>query len=920
MSKIRFDKHIDIDTIPTLPAIAMEAIRLMEGDQSNFSSIADLLQNDQVLSGRILHYANSAFVGSRTEITTTARAISLLGFTTVRSIILSVAVFDCFSGQLSSRRDELVKFWLHSIGVAATAEILAAKLGFAQPDEAYLAGLVHDIGKLICFLHLPDAFVKVCQELERQGGYGIEAPLALEVEEEIMGITHTEVGKLVASQWLFPAGLVKAMWLHHQPVFATIKPDRDNLHQLIRFADVLCVSHSIGSSYFLSANAYDHQHYHFALENLLLHHQLSPADLEEIVKKVMERVNEMATILGINDADKYHSLVSSANQSLGHMSLSLDHRNRELVQANRVLDATYAMTRRLKSGLTIPEAVQEILAGAKEAFGVSRCLCMVVDAERDLFVGQIYTASEAENFEAPLGDGARPTPKASRHADLEAEAVQRLKQATLQFDQGGIVESGVAEIIAGSEFMASFFVADKRSNGRRERIIGELMLDFQGTDRGIGGPEALTRNFQVLATAAANGIERILLEKDLQLQAKEMAEASRKMEDSQRQLFHSHRLASVGRLAAGAAHEINNPLTIISLNLQIMDRLLAHGDGDGNQEIRSRLKVISGQEQRISKIIGDLMGFARPTQPKLDATDIGRVMNEVLTVIGDRVSMVNIKMDNRIPVDLPNVYVDAGQIEQVFMNLLINANHAMPDGGTLTLRAEVDRHNRVALSITDTGTGIAKENLGKIFDPFFTTKKEGEGTGLGLAICHSIVEHNGGVLQVRSEVGVGTTFVVRLPVDQGSRLQTMKKAVDQKRKASTTQEECRILIVDDERLLNEMLQECLRAAGYEVDGAYDGVEGIGQLRYKKYHLILLDIRMPRKDGLEVLKFVKDEYPDIPVIIVTGLASMEEIKATIKNGAFACIKKPFQLDKVLTKVNEALASSSCNPRPGLPKSA
>ena len=908
MSKIRFDKHIDIDSIPTLPAIAMEAIRLMEGDQSNFSSIAELLQNDQVLSGRILHYANSAFVGSRAEITTIARAISLLGFTTVRSLILSVAVFDCFSGPLASRRDDLVKFWLHSIGVAVCAEILATRLGFAQPEEAYLAGLVHDVGKLVCFLHLPEGFMKVCQELEKQGGYGIEAPLALEVEEELMGITHTEVGKLVANQWLFPASLTKAMWLHHQPVFATIKPDPDNLYQLIRFADVLCVAHGIGSSYFLSPSAYDHQHYHFALENLMQHHQLNVPDVEDVVQRVMTRVKEMTVILGISDADKYRSLVSSANQSLGSMSLGLEHRNRELLQANRVLDATYGMTRRLKSGMTTAEAIQEVIAGAREAFGVARCLCMVIDAKKETFVGQIFTPAGIEGFEAAMSDSGRASPPASgRNADLETEAVRRLRRATLEFDQGGIVESGVADIIAGSEFLASFFVADKRSDGRRERIIGELVLDFRGTEQGVGGMEALSRNFQVLATAAANGIERILLEKDLQAQAREMVEASRRMEESQRQLFHSHRLATVGRLAAGAAHEINNPLTIISLNLQIMDRLLTQEDAN-LKEIRDRLKVISGQELRISKIIGELMGFARPSQPKLEAIDIGRVMNDVLLVIGDRVSMTKITVDNQIPADLPKVYVDAAQIEQVFMNLLINANHAMPDGGSITLRAEVDRKGRVALSVTDTGTGIAKENLGKIFDPFFTTKREGEGTGLGLAICHSIVEHNGGALQVQSEVGVGTTFTVRLPLEQGSRLQTMKKAVDQKRKVAAVDEACRILVVDDERLLNEMLQECLRAAGYEVDGAFDGVEGIGLLRYKKYHLIMLDVRMPRKDGLEVLKFVKDEYPDIPVIIVTGLASMEEIKETVKNGAFACIKKPFQLDKVLLKVGEALAST------------
>ncbi len=907
MSRIRFDKHIDIDTIPTLPAIAMEAIRLMEGDQSNFSSIADLLQNDQVLSGRILHYANSAYVGARSEITTISRAISLLGFTTVRSIILSVAVFDCFSGPLASHRDDLVRFWLHSIGVAVTAETLATRLGFSQPDEAYLAGLVHDIGKLVCFLHLPDGFLKVCQELERQGGYGVEAPLALEVEEELMGITHTEVGKLVANQWLFPANLVKVMWLHHQPVFAPIKPDQENLHQLIRFADCLCVAHGIGSSYFLSPTPYDHQHYHFALENLQRHHQLSPADLDGIVQQVMERVKEMAAILGINDADKYRTLVTSANQSLGNMSLNLEQRNRELVQTNRVLDATHGMTRRLKSGMTIAQAVHEIITGARAAFGVPRCLCMAVDAKRELFVGQITTASGVEEFEVATNGGGVPRAIAGRNADLEAEALRRLRQATREFDQGGIVESGVVDIIKGSEFLATFFVADKKSDGRPERIIGELVLDFQGTDVGSGGMEVVSRNFQVLATAAANGIERILLEKDLQAQARELAEASRKMEESQRQLFHSHRLATVGRLAAGAAHEINNPLTIISLNLQIMERLFDQGESS-LAEIRHRLRVISGQEQRISRIIGELMGFARPSQPKLEATDIAKIMKDVLMVIGDRVSMTRIAVENRIPDDLPKVYVDGGQIEQVFMNLLINANHAMPDGGTITLGGEVDRKNRVALTIADTGTGISQENLAKIFDPFFTTKKEGEGTGLGLAICHSIVEHNGGALQVQSQEGEGTTFTVRLPVDQGSRLQTMKKAVDQKRKPAKADEECRILVVDDERLLNEMLQECLRSAGYEVDGAFDGVEGIGLLRYKKYHLIMLDIRMPRKDGLEVLRFVKDEYPDIPVIIVTGLASMEEIKETVKNGAFACIKKPFQLDKVLIRVSEALASS------------
>jgi len=911
MSRNRINKHIDVNSIPTLPAIAMEAIRLMEGEDSSFDSVADLLKNDQVLMGRILHYANSAFIGSRVEVATISRAISLLGFNTVRSLILSVSVFDCFKGNLAAKKDDFVSFWLHSIGVAVTAEILAKRLGFTVPDEAYLAGLMHDIGKLVCYLQFPEEFAGVCDALAQQGGYGTSKPIALDIEDEIMGTNHTEVGKLVAEQWMFPEPLIKALWLHHQPVFQTILPDQKNLFQLIRFADVVCVSHRIGSSYFLCADAYDHEHFHYALEKMMLHHSLETEDIEAIVLEARERVEELAKVLGIYDPQKYTNLVSSANASLGSMSINLDRQNKELVSENRVLEATYKMTRRLKSGLTIIDAIQEILLAVREGFGTSRALCMIVDKQKEQFVGLVSRDQAFDEFAVPANHHQMQLSSGRGGADIESEAIQRLKLASIEFDQGSIMESGAAEIVAGSEFLASFFVADKKTHGRPERIIGELMIDFQGVGSAFDKMEELARNFEIFSSAAASCIERILLVNDLHLQAREMAETSRKMEESQRQLFHSHRLATVGRLAAGAAHEINNPLTIISLNIQLMSKMLSQKDDAG--DIRERLAVISDQERRISKIIGDLMGFARPSQPKLSETDIFQLIKKVLSLTGDRAIGTKTEVENYVPNNLPHAFVDASQIEQVMINLLINANHAMPDGGKIILRAEVEKSGQVCVSVTDTGTGIAKGNLSKIFDPFFTTKKEGEGTGLGLAISHSIMEQNNGALRVSSEVGKGTTFTLLLPVDQGERLRALKKAVDQKVAKGEADETCRVLVVDDEQILNTMLQECLRAAGYEVDGAYDGVEGIELLRCKKYHLILLDIRMPRKDGLEVLAFIRDEYPDIPVIIVTGLASMEEIQETVRMGAYACLKKPFVIETVLAKASQAIADS-CKLRP------
>lgn len=896
--------YIDVDSIPTLPAIAIEAIRLMEGKHSNFKSVADLLRNDQVLAGRIIHYVNSAYTGARTEISTISRAIALLGFNTVRSIILSASVFDCFSSSVPKKKANLVNFWLHSIGVAVTTEALAKKLGFPNPEEAYIAGLIHDMGKLVSYIQNPEKFEEVCVELEKGGNYSTKNLLPLDVENQILGTNHTEIGKIIAKQWKFPKLLARAMWMHHQPVYETIKPDNDNICQLIRFADTLCVTHNIGSSYFLSTNAYDHQHYHYALENLIFYHNFSSTEIEDMMGDVLTKVKNVANILGFCDEEIYRNLVSSANVSLGSMSRNLEQKNQELTATNKVLDATYKMSHKLRSGLSLTETIQEIILAAKDAFGVKRCLCMIRNDLTHEYVGQVFSEESFEEFSVPISNIEIKTKLRESDSDIEEEALKRLKRANRDFSKGTILESGVADIVSGSQFLATFFLADKNAHGRPERIIGELMIDFQDTLNLENKLDELNRNFEILTAAAGSAIECILMEKDLDHQAKKMAAASRKMEESQRQLFHSHRLATVGSLAAGAAHEINNPLTIISLHLQMLERMLEKREN--TSELMERLKVISNQEQRISKIISELMGFARPSQPKLSASDVNEIMNRVLKVIGDRVSMGKIIVKNEINENLPRVKVDPLQIEQVFMNLLINANHSMAEGGTIILKAENKNSNIVTVQVTDTGTGIAKKNLGKVFDPFFTTKKEGEGTGLGLAICHSIVEHNGGTLLFDSIEGQGTTFYVNLPIDKVSRLKAMKKVIDQKqKKTESIPENYRILIVDDERLLNETVQECLRVAGYEVDGAYDGVEGIGMLNYKKYNLILLDIRMPRKDGLDVLEFVKEEYPEIHVIIITGLASVKEIKETVKMGAFAVIKKPFKIESVISKIDEAL---------------
>jgi len=906
MPQNNLENIIDIAQLPTLPAVAMEAIRLMNGDGATFDSVADLIKNDQVLAGKILNYANSAYVGARQKITTVPQAISVAGFNAVRSLTLSVAIFDCFAENLSHQRESLVNFWIHSIGVAATAEALAKKIDFPFKDEAYIAGLMHDIGKLICYVQFPDSFTQVCEELERQGSYSTKAHLPLETEQLLMGVNHVDCGTFIGERYNFPDFLSRAMWLHHQPVVEPIAPDLEDLPQLIRFADVLCVTHHVGSSYFLSATPINHDNYHFSLENLVRLHNLTEQDIDEIMGNVHRRVEEVSRVIGCWDEDSYHKLVSSANVSLGSMGLDLEQGNRELLETNQVLEATCNMNQKLNPGLTLKEASEIVVDAVCEAFDVSRCLCLIRDVEDRNFVGCSVDGNDYHDFELPISFADMPNGHINVKVDIEAEAASQLGLATHDLLHGKIQDSKIIKMVTGSSFMATFFMAGKDSRWRKEQLLGELVIDFaSGPDFVSYNMSALSKNFESMASSIGTAIERILLEIDLTRQAKKLAETSRKMEENQRQLFQTHRLATVGRLAAGAAHEINNPLTIISLNLQLIKRLL-NGVPD-NATLLERVQIIGDQETRISQIIQDLMGFARPSEPEFKPTDLAVLMEKVFKLFDTRIETQRIEVIKNILPDAPHILIDSQQVEQVFMNLLLNAYHAMPDGGTLTIDAKVTE-DYVEVLVSDTGTGISKENLGKIFDPFFTTKMEGEGMGLGLAICHSIVEHNRGTMKVSSELDKGSIFTVSLPVDKSSRLRELKGVLKSKKKETDVvngEAAPHLLVIDDERVLNDILQETLRAAGYKVEGAYDGVEGIEKLRHQKYHLVLLDIRMPRKDGLDVLKFIRREYPEVKVIIITGLASLPEIKETVKLGAFACLKKPFLLERVLETIDQAL---------------
>jgi two-component system NtrC family sensor kinase len=231
-------------------------------------------------------------------------------------------------------------------------------------------------------------------------------------------------------------------------------------------------------------------------------------------------------------------------------------------------------------------------------------------------------------------------------------------------------------------------------------------------------------------------------------------------------LLQSQKLAAIGQLSAGIAHEINNPLAIIRQEAEWMQLLLTKEEIAGPQEreeLKGSLRQIVQQVDRCTEIVRNLLDFARKREPVIQVVDVNRTVEDMTMLVEKEARHLNIKIVREYDQNLPAIYSDAPQLRQVFLNLLTNAAHAIGQDGTVTITTSRQGNGSVHIMISDTGCGIPPEDLKKIFDPFFTTKAEGKGTGLGLSICHGIIQRLGGEITVQSTVGQGATFTIVLP-------------------------------------------------------------------------------------------------------------------------------------------------------------
>ena len=386
----------------------------------------------------------------------------------------------------------------------------------------------------------------------------------------------------------------------------------------------------------------------------------------------------------------------------------------------------------------------------------------------------------------------------------------------------------------------------------------------------------------------------------------------KKLDDETRDIYHqllqAEKMAALGQTISGVAHELNNPLATIH---SWAERLTGRDTLD--PAVRRGLDTILSESQRAARIVRNLLTFARKRQTTRAMVDVNQVVRETLALRAYEQHVSNVTIIDALAAGLPQVFADGHQVQQVLLNLIINAEQAMLSSngrGILVVRTWHDpAQESVVLEINDDGPGIPDDLQPKIFDPFFTTKEVGQGTGLGLTVAYAIIQEHGGRIRLESRLGRGASFFVELPVGGGGHFPEVTSA----RAGQMSEEPSRggsILVVEDEAALAAAVADALHDAGYVVTHAADGEDALALVKRQSFDLVICDLKMPRLDGQQFHASLLRAVPALSkrVIFVTGDVAGTQAEHFLEGSGCRWLEKPFRLADLLKAVREGFASA------------
>ena len=878
-----------IEALPSLPSVANSILELVLNKDFDHAQLARIIETDPGLTLKILEHSNSATYIARGRVTQVEQGLNRLGSRVVQALMLSVLIKDSLIKGDKQGEAAQAALWKHNLATAVYASLIAAKSYPSLAGEAFGAGIMHDLGRVFLELYLPEEYAQVTERME-----DLFEPV-LDAEQAVFNTDHTAVGRWIAQKWNLPKPMTDVIWLHHHaaPALGALK-EGASLVAIVALSNILAHSTLMDAARVMGR---DRQR-QLGLQEML---GLDDKDMQAVVAAFAPAFAERAEPFDLegDQVGLFLSSLQKANQLLMRMSLDLEQANVRLEDAHRFTALGSRVGLKMSKARTADEVFASAAMCMQESVGIRGGFAYWFVPSERLMQGLIWNGSGSHRAVAfpldgdglpILGEGAF-LPESLREIVMthhERHEGASFMDRELRLKQFFMLRGYCLFPLVGDDFTGEMCVM--RVQERPPKMTPQEYMGYS----------------QVSCVASAT-LDRIRLFDSLQVRADELSHALWKNQQINLQLLQTERLAAVGQLAAGAAHEINNPLAIISARTQLLE------NREQDEKKRRDMHQISEQIERISSILQSLMGFARPNAPQVTKVDLNALLLKIIGLVESIFQNHRIPIVQHLSPELPVILADANQLEQVFLNLVINAQHAMEKGGgVLTVTSNfLPDGKRIAVSVKDTGCGIPPENLARIFDPFFSTKSEGKGTGLGLSTAYGIVTNHYGEIKVESVPGRGTEMIVILPVSTPVTLPERPAVLDEAECVAPVRSGGRILVVDDERHIRDILAETLRDSGYEVDTAANGEEAVGRLRKGQYSLVLLDIRMPIHSGLDVLKLLRRNGGGPPVMVITGLASSEEMDEALRLGAAKCIRKPFHLKTLLSDIACLLSAD----RPG-----
>jgi len=419
----------------------------------------------------------------------------------------------------------------------------------------------------------------------------------------------------------------------------------------------------------------------------------------------------------------------------------------EMKKLNKVLSAISSLS-------DVSKILQLIVNTAIRVTDSQRSVIMILDKEKQK-IRQAAVAAPSREFSYPV--------KEPKSDDITWRVIKEKKPISIKVKitdspvpKSRHLEKGVRTVL-GLPLIG------------QEKVLGSLIISSVSPDA-FGKEEV--QILSILANQAAIAIEKseliaTLKEAQIKLQnwgrelEEKVKEKTEELKRSQTYLFQSEKLAGIGQLAAGVAHEMRNPLGVIATSLYYLKDILSPQD----KNVKRHFEIMNAEIARCQIIINNLLEFSRKSEKEIELVDVNRLLEMSLSLLEKDLLVRDIRLIKEMS-NIPEILANMDEMKQVFLNLILNATQSMPKGGKLKVKTSMAGKEKIRIKIEDTGAGIRKEDLSEIFNPFFTTKAPGEGTGLGLSLVHSVIESYEGTIQVESKKGKGTSFIIELPIFQ----------------------------------------------------------------------------------------------------------------------------------------------------------